>query len=489
MNRSQLPSSAFIDPHRGNREEIEELTRRVLELVLSQAVGASCRSPLPEADGLPDSVGIPDAPASEDEVLRELRNLLDSSMNAAHPGYVGHMDSMPTTASVLGELAAAAINNNMLSVEMSPAFSRLESRLLREFAALFGLGEKAGGVLTSGGSLANLQALAVARNAAFGALQEGIVGFDRRPVLFVSEAAHTSVKKAAMILGLGTSAVVPVSTDTDSGMDVGALKREIERAEADGMAPFCVVATAGTTVTGNIDPLAAVGTVAHEHGLWFHVDAAYGGALAFSGWHRHRLAGIEQADSVIFNPQKWLYVAKTCAMVLFRDADVLQSSFQVGAPYMREREDLTNLGEIGVQGTRHAEVLKLWASLRHLGKRGYEQLIDESYLLTERFVGEVQKRPFLEMASKPEMNLVCFRSAPGWVSSTELSGWNADLQTHLLREGNVFLSLPLYHGHRWLRAVLLNPYADGETISGLFRLLDEFHEERKKSLPEAASEN
>lgn len=475
MNKTQLPETAFVDPHGDNREQIDGLFARAVEIVVSVVSGASSRPPLPEAGTRSDLASIPKVPVSDEVVLQELHELLVSSMNAAHPGYIGHMDSMPTTASILGEFASAMVNNNMLSAEMSPAFSHLEPLLLREFAGLFGLPAGSGGVLASGGSVANLQALAVARNAAFGCLEEGVVGLGKRPAIFASDAAHTSLQKAAMLLGLGTSSVIKVPTNAGAQMDESALEREISRIRRAGRAPFCVVGTAGTTVTGNVDPLAKVGTIARKHGLWFHVDAAYGGALAFSDKHRYRLTGIELADSVTFNPQKWLYVAKTCAMVLFRDANVMQTAFRIGVPYMRDQEDLTNLGEVSVQGTRHAEVLKLWLSLRHLGRRGYEQLIDESYLLTERFVREVEKRPFLEMASKPEMNLICFRSAPGWIPSEKLDRWNVDLQTRLLLEGNVFLSLPLHRGHRWLRAVVLNPYTDRKTITNLFRYLDEFH--------------
>lgn len=482
MNLSGLPEAAFVDPGGGNRASVDALAGRALDLVLSLAAEASSRSPLPEGEDPSDVGAVREAPVPEGELLEELRGLLVRSMNAAHPGYVGHMDSMPTTASILGDLAASAVNNNMLSLEMSPAFSRLEVRLLREISALFGLPGGAGGVMAGGGSLANLQALAVARNAAFGGAKGGgIVGLEERPVILASEAAHASIGKAAMLLGLGTGAVVPVPTDADSRMDPEALEREVGKARAGGGAPFCVVATAGTTVTGSVDPLREVGDVAKRHGLWLHVDAAYGGALAFSEKHRGRLAGVEGADSITFNPQKWLYVAKTCATVLFRDADILRGAFRVGAPYMRETEEFTNLGELGVQGTRHADGLKLWLSLRHLGKSGYEQLIDESYLLTERFASEVAKRPCLEMAAKPETNLVCFRGTPDRLPPERWDEWNADLQSHLSRAGEAFLSLPLYQGRRWLRAVLLNPYTDEETIAALFRRVDEFAEARRST--------
>ncbi len=474
MNQSQLPLSVFVDPRGGNKAAVEQLAQQVLGLVLSHLQNACDHSPLPQATELPDVAVIPDAPVSESKLLAQLQTILASSMNAAHPAFIGHMDSMPTTLSFLGEMVTAAVNNNMLSLEMSPLFSRLETRLLKVFAAMFGLGTQAGGVMLSGGSLANLQALAVARNIKFDALKQGITALTHPPVLFASEVAHTSIQKAAMLLGLGASSVIPVKTNANSQMEIGELRHAIENAKQDGKIPFCIVATAGTTTTGNIDPLSDISQVAREHELWFHVDAAYGGALILSENQRQRLAGVECADSITFNPQKWLYVAKTCAMVLFRDMATLTKAFRVQAPYMRDSGDFINLGEVSVQGTRHAEVLKLWLSLLHIGKSGYAQLIEESYRLADYFIQQVKKRPFLETASEPETNLVCFRGVPSWISNDEWDKWNAGLQAYLLQKGDTFLSLPTYRGYSWLRAVLLNPYADEEIVNRLFGHIDAF---------------
>jgi glutamate/tyrosine decarboxylase-like PLP-dependent enzyme len=156
MNQSQLPLAAFVDPRGGNKAAVEQLAQQILGLVLAYLQNACDRSPLPQTTQLLQSVCIPDAPVSESKLLAQLQTVLDSSMNAAHPAFIGHMDSVPTTLSFLGELVAAAVNNNMLSLEMSPLFSRLEFRLLKEFAALFGLGAQADGMMLSGGSLANL---------------------------------------------------------------------------------------------------------------------------------------------------------------------------------------------------------------------------------------------------------------------------------------------------------------------------------------------
>ena len=473
MHRSNSPETGFINPGGDNVEAVQELVEDVVDQLLDQLGAAQDRSPLPDDSTIPEG-RIPASPRSQNDLLSDLETIVAGSMNPAHPGYIGHMDTMPTTVSVLGDLVASAVNNNMLSVEMSPVFSELEVQLTETIASEFGLGPDAGGVLTSGGSLANLHALSVARNDAFDVHGDGLTGLDREPVLFASEVAHTSLQKAAMLLGLGTEAVVAVETDANSRMKPHALRKAIERAERAGRAPFCVVATAGTTTTGNIDPLSELGSVAEEHELWFHVDAAYGGALVFSEAERGRLDGIETADSVTFNPQKWCYVAKTCAMALFADFDVLQEDFRVGAPYMRGDDAIPNLGELSVQGTRRGAVLKLWLTFQHLGREGLGQLINESYRLTALIRNRVAERDALELASEPEMNLVCFRVTPDWCPPDERDALNGRLQRQLLSEQDIFVSLPTYRDNRWLRVVLLNPFTDETTLGRLFDGINEF---------------
>ena len=471
MNRSHAPDTAFIDPSGNNADAVRDLAEDVLDQLLGQLEAADDRSPLPTESTAP-AVTIPESSQSQKDLLDDLETIVDGSMNPAHPGYIGHMDTMPTTVSVLGDLVASAVNNNMLSVEMSPVFSELEVQLTEIIASEFGLGPDAGGVLTSGGSLANLHALSVARNQAFDVHESGLVGLDREPVLFSSEVAHTSLQKAAMLLGLGTDAVVAVETDAHSRMKSASLAKAIERAERDGSAPFCVVATAGTTTTGNIDPLLPISDVADQHDLWFHVDAAYGGALVFSEAERGRLDGIGTADSVTFNPQKWCYVAKTCAMALFADADGLHENFRVGAPYMRGDDAIPNLGELSVQGTRRADVLKLWLTFQHLGSSGLEQLIDESYRLTTKICNRVVEHNALELASRPEMNIVCFRAVPNWCPPEQRDDLNSRLQGALLSEHDIFVSVPTYRDSWWLRVVLLNPFTGEDTIQRLFDGVD-----------------
>ncbi|MGC1310100.1 MAG: aminotransferase class V-fold PLP-dependent enzyme [Phormidesmis sp.] len=472
-----LPKTAFINPDGNNRAEIERLLQQTIALLLTEMTQAGARSPLPnppEAAQIAQWATIPEQSVDTDVLLNAVLKQIRHAMNPAHPGYIGHMDSIPTTMSVIGDLVVAALNNNMLSVEMSPLFSRLEPLVMKQLAIQFGLGSTAGGVMVSGGSLANLQALTVARNIAFDAVKTGVVGLNWQPVFFVSEVAHTSMQKAAMVMGLGAQSVIALRTNANSQVDITDLKAKLAQAEQAGQQPFAIVATAGTTVTGNIDPIPEMAAIAKAYDLWFHVDAAYGGALIFSPEHRALLAGIDQADSITFNPQKWLYIAKTCATVLFRNFDLLKQHFRILAPYMGDDAEWENLGELTIQGTRHPDILKLWLSLQHLGSAGYAEIIRHNYAVTERFVHEVQSRPCLQLASEPQMNLVCFRLAPKSVAPSQWDSLNTQLQRHLLAASSVFLSLPTYRGQRWLKAVLLNPYTTGETIGQLFEEIDGF---------------
>lgn len=465
-----LPLDAFVDPYGQNRGAIAPILDSLSHQILDYLSGAASHTPLPEVGDLA-LPPIPEQPGQLADLLAPLQDIMAQSMNPAHPGYLGHMDPLPTTASILGDWVAAALNNNMLSVEMSPVLSRLETQLLAEIAQLFDLGPGAGGLLASGGSLANLQALTVARNVQLGCLEQGLAG-QPPAVILASELAHTSLQKAAMVLGLGRQGVVSVPTNSWGQMDPTALEDCLKNCLARGQRPFAVVATAGTTVTGSIDPLPEIHRLARAHGLWFHVDAAYGGALIFSPQQRHRLAGIEAADSITFNPQKWLYVTKTCASVLFRDMTQLVDHFRIPAPYMHSQADCPNLGEFSLQGTRHGDSLKLWLSLQHLGKAGYGALIDASYALTQTLVEAIQQRPYLALACPPAMNLVCFRGGPAALAPDQWDGWNRRLQEDLLRQGQVFFSLPLWRGQRWLKAVLLNPYTRPDHIHRWFAWID-----------------
>ncbi|QHZ48814.1 pyridoxal phosphate-dependent decarboxylase family protein [Bacillus sp. NSP9.1] len=473
MQPSFLPSSAFIDPNGQNIKEISILVDQIVKFVIEHARSAGNHRTLPSPE--PSHYGnIPETGVELEELLKKLQAIVKSSMNPLSPNYMGHMDSIPTLMSCLGEFVSTSVNNNMLSLEMSPVFSKMEVQLMGTIARMFGYDDNSGGVMTSGGSLANLQALAAARNHQLKVKESGLFDLSEQPVIFASDVSHTSLHKAAMLLGLGTSSIIPVKSNSDSKMDLDDLKKKISQAKNEGKLPFAIAATAGTTVTGSIDPIRSIADIAKENRLWLHVDAAYGGALIFSEAYRYKLNGIEMADSITFNPQKWMYIAKTCAMVLFKNRGVLETDFRISAPYMNET-DFTNLGEISVQGTRHADILKLYLSLQHIGLKGYRELLHGSLALKDEFINQVKQRHYLELSGEPDTNVVCFRGIPQGLDEAQRDNWNLELQQFLLNEENVFFSLPAFRGNRWLRAVLLNPFISNTLIQRVFEKIDEFY--------------
>ncbi|MCG6155386.1 pyridoxal phosphate-dependent decarboxylase family protein [Rubinisphaera margarita] len=468
--------SLFLDPGGANLQEVRQLLHQTVDLITGELTEPVSLPPVPlkwskvSAENLIPGQAVPDS-----DLLQACRDLVRGSMNPAHPRYLGHMDPLASVSSVMASLVTAAVNNNMLSREMSPIFSDLEQRLLRELAGLFGLPKTAGGMLQSGGTLCNLQALTLARNSHFDIHRTGLSTLKQQPVLFASELCHSSIQKAAMILGLGTSAVIPIHVDANNRMSAEALNKAVQMARKNGQQPFAVVATAGTTVTGNIDPLPEVAEICQQNNLWFHVDASYGGAIIFSDQHRHRLAGIDRADSITFNPQKWCYVTKACALVMFRDEQVLDRHFRISAPYMslNEAEGERNLGEWGVQGTRAPDIAKWWLTLLQFGRSGLETLVNHSYELTELFLEQIRQRPFLELASTPDMNIFCFRDRRFGADEISLGKANARLQERLLKDDETFFSLPHFRESRWLKAVILNPYTTKADVERIFRFIDD----------------
>ena len=463
----------FIAPDGTNKDAVEGLLSDTLGIVLNHLAGANRRPLVPQRLPKLDDLELPGRGLSEAGLLAELDSLLGFCMNQAHAGFVGHMDPMPATASVIGELAAAAFNNNMLSADSAPLFARLEHQLLRVLAREFGLGGIAGGIAHSGATLANLQALCLARNYAFEVRESGMTSIDAKPVILVSDAAHRSLKKAAMLLGLGSRAVVSLPSDPLSRMNVEVLNTLVGQLRSEGRHPFCIVGTAGTTVTGAIDPLGGLADVAYRHGLWFHVDAAHGGALQFSPTHRAKLSGIERADSITFSPQTWFYVSRTSAMLMLRDMSLLDTHYRERDADIVVDDDTPDPGDLSVQGSRFAEVLKLWLTLRHLGMERLSALIDRTCELAGYLHEQVRAREFLVSAGAPEMNLVCFRGEPEGLGPLASDKWNFHLQQHLQANG-VLLSLPTFRRHKWLRAVVLNPYTHTGTIDRMFEHIDEF---------------
>ena len=435
---------AFPDPLQG-----DPLLQRFLESAVAQLcqwwASSGSRSPLPLLSVLPDLAPPPQGLAS-DALLADLQLVMDGAFNPSHPGSLAHLDPPPLAAGVAAELVAAGMNNNLLAEELSPSLTRLERGLCAWMAAALGLGEQAGGVAASGGSLSNLMALVVARHRA------GLAG-QSNAVVLCSADAHVSLGKALMVMGLPAEALWPVAVDGHGALAIDALHGALERAEREGRPVLAVVATAGTTVRGAVDPIAAMAELCRSRGIWLHVDGAIGAVFALSASHRSRVPDLGLADSLTVNPQKLLGIPKSSSLLLLRQPSLLASCFATGLPYMEPSWADAHGGECGLQGTRPAEILKLWLGLRQLGRSGIDSLLEGAVRRRERLQQLLEPLP-LQLCGGP-LHVLAF--CPQAADAAAAAAWSSTTRQRLLDQ-QLMLSRPLYAGRHHLKAVLGNPH-------------------------------
>jgi glutamate/tyrosine decarboxylase-like PLP-dependent enzyme len=443
---SQL-NSQFITLDRQNRETIRQMGYAFVDLITDEVLASQDRDFVKDSSTL--KLDIPQVGIGWQDLLLEVRSqVLPRSLNLNNRRYMGHMDSVPLAITIWADALASAINNNMLSSELAPLFTQIEADLMSWFGQLFGLGDRSFGTLTSGGSLANITALLVARNYKIPQIKS--TGVRDKLVAFVSDAAHTSFDKGMNAIGLGSKNLIRIATNSSGQIELDSLEVKIQEQITLGYIPFFVGAIAGTTVTGAIDNISAVGEIAKKYNCWFHVDAAYGGAAILSPQWKHLLSGIDRADSITFNPQKWMWIARTCAMFLVKDRTNLVNGFDNTLPYMADNS--LNFGNFNLQGTRRTDSLKLWLALRSLGLDGYAQLVDASMAKAQDLRMWVDDSEEVELVCEPTINIVCMRSQNPNID-------NATLRQDWIDRGKLWLSLPLWQGDRILKAVVLHPFA------------------------------
>jgi sulfinoalanine decarboxylase len=393
-------------------------------------------------------------------LLADLQLVMDGAFNPNHPGALAHLDPPPLPASVAADLICAGLNNNMLAEELSPSLSRLERSLTAWLAEQLGLPAGSGGVAASGGTLSNLMALVAARR------QRGLA-IDGRAVVVASIDAHVSLAKALAVMGLPPEALRPVPVDSQGRLDPTALEVELDQLERAGLPVIAVVATAGTTVRGAVDPLSAIAGICQRRGLWLHVDGAIGAVFGLVPAHRHRVAGLEQADSITINPQKLLGITKTSSLLLLARPQELVEAFHTGLPYMEPSWGGSHGGESGLQGTRPAEILKLWLGLRQLGLVGIEAVLD----------GAIQRRRQLQALLTPNERLQLVGGSfhllaftPKQLDAAGSQAWSDRTRQRLLQE-QLMLSRPHYAGRHHLKAVLGNPHTKPAHLENLARVV------------------
>ncbi|HVF56366.1 MAG TPA: aspartate aminotransferase family protein [Pyrinomonadaceae bacterium] len=483
---SEAKDSPLADT-RALAAEHERLGRAAVEIVTAHARSLEdapvCSEATPEELAALFDEPLPAVGCAPEEVFARFeREVVPHLMNIPSPRYFGLFNPTPLPVAVWADALASAINQNGAAWRNSPSASIVEARVLRWLCELIGYGPESFGTLTSGGSEANLIALKCARDRAFeGARDRGLRTSQAGGslVVYASEQCHYSFIKGADILGLGRDNLRKVETDERFHIRTDALRASIERDLREGHTPCCIAGAAGTTSTGIVDPLDELADIAREFDVWFHVDAAYGGALALSQKHRERLRGIERADSVTIDPHKWLFVPFACGATLVRDGGrVLRDAFDITPEYLSDErggEDVAyDFFRYGQLGTRRFNALKIWMALKHLGVTGYAEIIERQIELARHLAARLGALEDFECVGEVETALCCVRFLPKEMKDADPRAQDdlqKALQQRVERSGEAWLATTVLHGRRALRININSFLTERRHVDDLVELL------------------
>ncbi len=440
--------------------------------------------PLPETGGDPT------------RILSEVtEQLLEHSLFNGHPRFMGYITSSPAPLGILGDLLASSVNPNLGGYQLSPLATEIEAQTVRWIADLVGYPATCGGLLSSGGNMANfIGFLAGRRHQAGWDYRKGGMGGPeaQRLRVYCSGETHTWIQKACDLFGLGTDAIRWIPVDASLRMDMRALRRRIAADRAAGDTPAIVVGTGGSVSTGAVDPLPEIAALCREEKLWFHVDGAYGGVAAVLPDAPEGLKGLSEADSVAVDPHKWLYAPIEAGCTLVRDPKLLVDTFGYKPPYYHlergEAEPPINYYEHGPQNTRGFRALKVWLGLKQVGREGYIRMIRDDIRLSDAFQEFIEADPELEAVAHG-LSINAFRYVPADVRSRGLrdpeeylNRLNTELLTRLQLEGEMFPSNAVLNGRYCIRTCIVNFRTSLEDIQALPGIVKEAGKRVDKAL-------
>lgn len=431
------------------------------------------------AASLPDAM--PATAESLDAIFDDLdRVVVPGITQWNHPGFFAYFANTASVPGILGELVSAALNQVGILWRTSPVLAELEQVTTGWLRDAMGLPHAWFGMLTDTASTSTLQALAAARerDASLDIRERGMAGRRDLPALrvYCSDQAHSSVDKAVITLGLGRANCVRIPSDATQRMRIDALRAQVEADLAAGMRPLAVVATLGTTSSTAVDPIAEIAALCARHGMWLHADAAYGGVLAMLPERRALFAGLEQADSLVVNPHKWLFTPMDCSVLWTRHPDVLRRAFSLTPEYLRTREQDVALSysDYSFQLGRRFRALKLWFVLRAFGLDGIQERLRFHCTLAERAGAWIEAEPDWELLAPITMSVVCFRHRPPDLDDeAALERHNATILERVNASGRVFLSHTKLGGTYTLRLAIGNLRTEERHVADAWALLRE----------------
>jgi len=394
-----------------------------------------------------------------------------------HPMFFAFIPSSPTYVSMLADALVAGSNVFSGTWFESSGTSQVEIVVIDWFKQMLGMPAEAAGLFVSGGSVANLTALAVARRAV---LHDNTA----KAVIYMSDQTHTSIDRALRLLGFGAGQMRRIDTDAGLRIDVTKFRKSIADDRSAGLRPFAVIANAGTTNTGAIDPMSEIAEISREHGMWFHIDAAYGGFAALTERGRKLLQGIERADSVVLDPHKWFYCGYEAGCVIVRRGLLMRETFKILPEYMTDvarQEREVNFCDYGVQLTRACRALKVWMTVKTFGAKRLREIIDQCMDLAQYASGLLSASPRFEITSPPSLGIFSFRYVPEGMSSgsheDSLNRVNADLVTRAIGSRRIVLSSTRLGSRTVVRFCVLNHRTRKEDIREAVRLIEHFGSE------------
>src|SRR6476661_8043641 len=468
----------FVEQHRF-------LGNAVAQIIAEHVAGLADRRVTPtatpaELEKLFDEP-LPEKGIALEDILARFRNdVAPNAMGVPSPRYFGQFNPTPLPIGVWADALASMLNQNAGAWRNGPTSAMIEARVIRWLCDLMNYGPQSFGTLASGGSEANLIALKCARDSvANGIKDHGVRKAPGDLIVYASEQCHYSIDKSADILGLGREGVRKIPTDDRFHIIPDALRKAIAKDREAGNIPCCIVGVAGTTSTGIIDPLEELAEIARENRCWYHVDAAYGGPLAFSPKHKDMLRGINLANSITFDPHKWMFVPFSCGATLVRDGGrVLRDAFDMTPEYLSEDRggadvefDFFRYGQLG---TRRFNWLKLWMAIKFMGRQGYAQTVERQIDLTNYLTAKLDQSPGFKRVGQVETAVCCFRYLPDSVS--QLAGAEQDriqqqLQQIIERSGEAWLTTTILHGRRALRVNINSFLTEQRHVDVLLQLL------------------
>lgn len=374
---------------------------------------------------------VPTSPPQQGESMTEIiadidRLIVPALTHWNHPSFFAYFATSASAPGIFGELLSAAFDNKAMLWRTSPASTELEEVTLDWLRQMMGLDKGYSGIIYDTASVSSMHAIAAAREGVeLRIREEGMSGRTDLPLLrvYVSEQSHSSIEKGVIALGLGQRGLRKIPVDAEFRMDVSELKRAIAEDKANGIVPFCVVATVGTTSSSSIDPVREIVPVGEEHAMWLHVDAAYAGSAAVVPELRYILDGCERADSVAVNPHKWLFTPFDLSVLYCRHMDLLRRAFALVPEYLKtpEQEQVRNGSDYGIQLGRRFRALKLWMIIRYFGHEGLAARIREHCRLAKLFASWVNEAAEWELLAPVPLGLVCFRACPETEAGDEAS--------------------------------------------------------------------